>query len=85
MVPGTGSGYSRLTEEHIVELNPEAIILGHRIDLERFFEIHTNIASIYAIRNRKVLVPDPDQFLRPGPRVINALKEIAQFLHPEAF
>lgn len=86
VVPDTDSDYLRLNEESLLELNPEAIILGHNItDKATFLEIHRNIVRVYAIRNNKIFSPDPDEFLRPGPRVIKALKEIAQFLHPEAF
>ncbi|KPJ85581.1 MAG: hypothetical protein AMS17_14140 [Spirochaetes bacterium DG_61] len=85
VVPDRGEDYPRLNEEVLLELNPEAIILGHESDREKFIEIHSNILKIYAIRNNKVFTPDPDEFLRPSPRVVKALKEIARFLHPEAF
>ncbi len=85
VIPKTGKDYPRLSEESILALNPEAIILGHNIDLNTFFETHVNVAGVYAIRNNKILAPDPDEFLRPGPRVVNSLREIARFLHPEAF
>jgi iron complex transport system substrate-binding protein len=85
VVPDGPEEYPRLNEEVLLELNPEAIILGHESDREKFIEIHSNLLKIYAIRNNKVFTPDPDEFLRPSPRVVKALKEIAQFLHPEAF
>ncbi len=85
VIPETGKEYPLLNEESILKLNPEALILGHRTDQNSLLKSHSNISSISAIRNNKVFSPDPDEFLRPGPRVINALKEIAQFLHPEAF
>lgn len=85
VVPDTVEEYPCLNEENLLLLNPEAIILGHNTDLSNFIETRRNLAGIIALRNRKILVPDPDEFLRPGPRVINALKQIARFLHPEAF
>jgi len=85
VVPDGHDEYPRLNEEILLELNPEAIVLGHQVDRESFIEIHANIIRVYAIRNNKVFIPDPDEFLRPGPRVLNALEEIARFLHPEAF
>lgn len=85
VIPDTDNSYPRLNEESLLQLNPEAIILGHDTDRETFLEIHKSIIRVYAIRNNKVFTPDPNEFLRPSPRVINALKEIAQFLHPEAF
>jgi iron complex transport system substrate-binding protein len=85
IVPKTSKDYPRLSEEKLVVMNPEAIILGHITDMESFQEIHRNVSGIQAIRNNKVFTPNPDEFLRPGPRVVNALREIAMFLHPEAF
>jgi len=85
VVPEGELEYPRLNEEQLLLINPEAIVLGHKADLKQFLSMHEHVAGIRAIKNRKILIPDPDQFLRPGPRVMNALKEIAQFLHPEAF
>ena len=85
VVPKTSKDYPRLSEEKLLVLNPEAIILGHITHMESFLEIHRNISGIKAIRNNKIFTPDPDEFLRPGPRVVKSLREIARFLHPEAF
>jgi len=85
VVPNTGKRYPQLNEETLLKLDPEAIILGHKISMEDFKKIHKNVSSITAIKNNKVLIPNPDIFLRPGPRIVDALEEIARFLHPEAF
>ncbi len=85
VVPEEDLEYPRLNEEQLLLLNPEAIVLGHEADLTQFLSTHEQVSDIRAIKNRKILITDPDQFLRPGPRVLNALKELAQFLHPEAF
>lgn len=85
VVPKTSKDYPRLNEESLLILNPEAIILGHITDMETFLETHRNVAGIQAIRNNKIFTPNPDEFLRPGPRVMKSLREIARFLHPEAF
>ena len=81
IVPDTTQEYLLINEERILQINPEALILGHEIEMTDY----RNIESIRALRNNKVFLPNPDEFLRPGPRVINALVEIAHFLHPEAF
>jgi iron complex transport system substrate-binding protein len=85
VVPESSKEYPILSEEAILEINPEALLIGHSIDTGDIMESHRNLASISAIRNNKIFVPDPDTFLRPGPRVVSALQEIARFLHPEAF
>ena len=85
VVPESSKEYPLLSEEAILEIDPEALLLGHNVGAEGVAESHRNVASISAIRNNKVYFPDPDIFLRPGPRVVSALREIAEFLHPEAF
>ncbi|MFW6180971.1 MAG: ABC transporter substrate-binding protein [Spirochaetota bacterium] len=85
VVPDTESDYPRLSEEKLLMLNPQAVILGHNVDLDRFLSTHRAVAGIDAIKNRRILIPDPDVFLRPGPRMVDALEEIARFLHPEVF
>ena len=85
VVPESSKEYPLLSEEAILEIDPEALLLGHNAGAEPVAESHRNVASISAIRNNKVFIPDPDRFLRPGPRVVSSLREIAEFLHPEAF
>jgi len=85
VVPEESGEYIRLSEEHVLQLDPEAFILGHNTDYNTFLNNHQNLLTVTALRNQKVFAPDPDQFLRPGPRVINSLRDIARFLHPEAF
>lgn len=85
VIPDTEAEYPRLSEEKLLMLNPQAVILGHNVDLDRFLATHRAVAGIDAIRNRKILIPDPDVFLRPGPRMVDALERIARFLHPEVF
>jgi len=85
VVPDESGEYVRLSEEKVLQLDPEAFILGHNTDLETFLNTHQNLSTVTALRNNKIFSPDPDQFLRPGPRIINSLWDIARFLHPEAF
>ncbi len=85
VVPDTDKRYPRISEEKLLLIDPEAVILGHNTDMELFLSSHRHLSSITAISNRKVFVPNPDEFLRPGPRVVFALRDIARFLHPEAF
>jgi len=85
VVPDGKREYQLLSEEAIINIDPEALILGHAPLSGDIAEDHRNVSSIRAIRYNKVFVPDPDEFLRPGPRVIDALGDIARFFHPEAF
>ena len=38
-----------------------------------------------AVKEGRVLVVDEQAFSRPGPRSIEAVEELARFLHPERF
>jgi iron complex transport system substrate-binding protein len=83
VVPDTGEEYPRLSDELLLVLNPRAVVLGHNSSLEQFLSRHRNVERIDAIRNRRIFNPDPDEFLRSGPRMVDALERIARFLHPE--
>ena len=41
---------------------------------------HFNVLD--AIKNKKILMVDEQVFSRPGPRLVNAVEQLAEFLHP---
>lgn len=79
--------YPRLGIESVVELAPE-VILQSKMDVaggdgraERaFWERWT---AIPAVSRGRVIVLTDDAALRPGPRVADAVENIASLLHPE--
>lgn len=79
--------YPALNQEAIIAGNPEVIVLT---DAE-FGQTPEVVAqrpgwnAIDAVINDRVYAIDPDIVSRPGPRVIDALEELASLLYPDLF
>lgn len=75
------SPYPQYNFEQLISIDPEAIvILKGVISEEDFFE-DKRWEELRAVINGKILFIDPDIISRPGPRVVEAIEEIAEFLH----
>jgi iron complex transport system substrate-binding protein len=74
--------------EAIVERSPEVIIWPHGevggADLDEIAE-RPGWRDVAAIQARRVVFVDADLFNRPGPGVVEAARELARRLHPDAF
>lgn len=79
--------YPALSTDYILFENPDAIVLAYMDSQgEANIKIRRGWENISAILTDKILVPaDPNVYLRPGPRIKDALEELARFLHPEWF
>ncbi len=64
----------------IVELRYGDIL--KKVDVARDIETWNTLASLPAVRNHRVYVLVGDEFVVPGPRVVDATRRIAQTLHP---
>jgi len=76
------SGYPKLSKETAVALNPEVIILSESDDNREPNEVFKNSS---AVKNGKVYKISADLLSRPGPRLVDALEQIARDLHPDKF
>jgi iron complex transport system substrate-binding protein len=76
------SGYPKLSKETAVALNPEVIILSESDDNREPNEVFKNSP---AVKNGKVYKISADLLSRPGPRLVEALEQIARDLHPDKF
>ena len=76
------TAYPKLSKETALTKNPEAIILSESEDNEVPNEIFKNSP---AVRNGRVYKIDADILSRPGPRLVDALEQIARDLHPDKF
>ena len=76
-----GQQYAQLSEEAVVARDPEVIILtwpaADQIRAREAF------AGLSAVVNDRIYVVDGDTTSRPGPRLIEGLKEIVRAVHPE--
>jgi len=80
--------------EALIKADPEVIISGYSSDYlskeeaSRRWEALKRQATwqaISAVRSGRIYLLDLDPLLRPGPRVIDALEQVARCLHPTLF
>jgi iron complex transport system substrate-binding protein len=76
------SAYPKLSKETAFALEPEVIILTDSADNQEPNEVFKNSP---AVKNGRVFKINADIISRPGPRLVDALEQIAKFLHPEKF
>jgi iron complex transport system substrate-binding protein len=80
-------GYPQMSLEQVVAADPAFIILGDA----RYGVSPESIAqrpgweSLSAVKNGQVLPFNDDLVSRPGPRLVDALEELAKLLRPELF
>ena len=80
-------GYPQLSLEQVVAADPAFIILGD----VRYGVTPESIAqrpgweNLSAVKNGNVFPFNDDLFSRPGPRLVDALEELAKLLRPELF
>ncbi|HSB71941.1 MAG TPA: cobalamin-binding protein [Candidatus Methylomirabilis sp.] len=84
--------YPHLGWEEVVERAPEVILVSTHRDQDRpaaggsaLRTAWSRWQSIPAVRSGRVLEVPSDTILRPGPRVVEGLEELARAIHPEAF
>lgn len=83
----TGEPFPQLTSEAVIAADPEVIALA---DGEFGESLETVAArpgwgSITAVTTGRVNPVDDDLLSRPGPRVVDGVKELASVLYPETF
>lgn len=76
------SAYPKLSKETASALNPEAIILSASDDNK---EPNDAFKNSPAVKNGRIYKVNADLLSRPGPRLVDALEQIAKVLHPEKF
>lgn len=78
--------WPRYSAESAVAAKPEAIILptGGSMGAANS-DVTTGLRDSPAVLNGKVIKIDGDLLVRPGPRAIDGLEQLARALHPEVF
>ena len=76
------SAYPKLSKETALALNPEVIILSESDDNK---EPNDAFKNSPAVKNGRIYKVNADLLSRPGPRLVDALEQIAKDLHPEKF
>ncbi|MFA7397351.1 MAG: ABC transporter substrate-binding protein [Crenarchaeota archaeon] len=69
-----------VSSESVISKNPD-IILSHDAEIKT----RTGWYSINAVANNKIYQFDDDLLVRPVPRLVDALENLAEIIHPELF
>jgi len=80
-------GYPQMSLEQVVAADPAFIILGdarYGVTSESIAQ-RPGWASLTAVKNGTVMPFNDDLVSRPGPRLVDALEELAKVLRPELF
>ncbi len=79
--------YPQLSSEQVVAADPQVIILGDEgagVSPKAVKE-RAGWSKIAAVQEDRIYKIDPDIGSRPGPRIVDALEQVARFLHPDLF
>lgn len=74
------TAYPNLSRETALALAPEAIVLSESVDNQAPNEAFDKSP---AVQNGRIYKIDADLLARPGPRIVDALEQAAEALHPE--
>jgi iron complex transport system substrate-binding protein len=81
-------GWPQVSAEQVVKWNPDVIIAtydtgGNKVASQ--IASRSGWAGINAVKQKRIVTVNPDLVNRPGPRVTQGLKQIAQALYPQVF
>ena len=84
------SGDKAIDLETVINRNPQVIIastgMGTGQDLPwQYVRTEPRLKNTEAVLKNRVYKIDGDIIHRPGPRIVDALEQMAQFIHPEIF
>lgn len=85
-------GWSEVNEEKIIEEDPDYIIYAADLvdddsgkDLDELIKERSGWDKITAIKDDQMVAIDEDIMSRNGPRIVDALEQIAEGIYPELF
>lgn len=86
-VAGDVEGYFPYSIEDLLVADPDVILLGDYAwgATVESVAARSGWGSLSAVTNERVYPFNDDHMSRPGPRLINALEDLAQLLHPDLF
>lgn len=84
---GITDAYPQVSLEQIVATNPAVIILGDSMWGMTPEQVAARAGwdALDAVKNNQVFAFDDNLVSRPGPRLVDALEQLAKLLHPELF
>ena len=79
--------YPRIDPEKVIAWNPEVILVAHsdrKGEAAERLARHIGWSDVAAVRNRRVIDDiDGDLLFRPGPRLVEGVKSLAERLYPK--
>ena len=89
-IAGNLSGYALIDPETVIAANPEVIVAGVGMGTGadapfQFAMFEPTLRNTDARLHNRVYAIDVDLAGRAGPRIVDALEQFAQFVHPELF
>jgi iron complex transport system substrate-binding protein len=79
----TKAAYPQYSFEKLLDDDPDHIIIPEGVVEKKEIEGDSRWQSLEAVKNDRLLFIDADILSRPGPRVVEAIEEIAEFIHEE--
>ncbi|MGO8947401.1 MAG: ABC transporter substrate-binding protein [Ktedonobacterales bacterium] len=82
------AGYPNVDEESIIAANPQVIILTEDAadgGIPALVYQRPGWSVISAVKSHRVYALNTDESERPGPRLVDALEQLAMLLHPDRF
>jgi iron complex transport system substrate-binding protein len=76
--------YPQFSRETVIARAPEVIIApsSHGKDYVRVEDLRRDFPTTPAVRSNRIVTVDPDWVVRPGPRIVDGLEQLARGLHP---
>ena len=87
-IAGDIAGWPQISLETVIEKNPQVIIIGYSEDQPELIQAVRNESTLDetdAFKNNQIHTIDTDIVSRTGPRIVDALEEMAKIIHPEIF
>jgi len=73
--------YPQYSFETLVDKNPQFIIIPENLITKKQIQQDKRWKSLEAVRNNRILFVNKDIVSRPGPRVVAAVEQIAEFIY----
>jgi iron complex transport system substrate-binding protein len=81
-----GSGYPSFSSEVLFKDNPDVYVattgsMASPVQIAK----RSGYSGLKAVKDGRVYVIDDNLLVRPGPRLVDGLEQLAQMIHPEVF
>jgi len=83
MAAEAATDWPSLSLEDVLARQPQVLLRGHGMQTVQEVLARPNWGTVPAIAEGRVYLVNDDLVLRPGPRIVQGLLEIARALHPE--